>query len=373
MFAGRRQCLYPKGVMTIIDRYLTKMFLFFFFAGLLVFVTIFLAINALSFVSQNADAGAMTILRYYAFMSPRVIYQLFPVGALLATLMTLSTLSRQNELVALFSLGWSLVRVSTPLILWVAFFSAVNFLIGDQVVPQFTQKEHYVEYVEIKKKPSLYSTVTTNKVWYRVQNIIFNIKTLNSEHGTAQGLTLYYFDQNWQLIQLITAKEMQIVEQKWHLVDGSVTLFAQESSFPLTQTFKEKDISMTEDLVDLKAAPNSSDLLTSRELSRFIDRNKEAGLETTHYEVDYHARWGFAFSALVMAMLGIPFTVGKARSGGMFSNFLTCVGVAFGYWILYSSSLALGQHGYIPAVISAWGPNLLGIGLSIFLILRLKR
>lgn len=359
--------------MTIIDRYLAKMFLFFFFAGLLVFVTIYLAVDALSFVARNSDAPMLSLVRYYAFLTPSLIYQLFPVAALLATLMTLSTLSRQNELVALFSLGWSLIRVSTPLIILVAFFSALNFLMGDQIVPQFTQKKHYVEYVEIKKKPSLYSTVTTNKVWYRVQNIIFNIKTLNSEEGSAQGLTLYYFDHNWQLIQLITAKQMKIVDHKWHLTDGSVTLFAQESSFPLTQSFKEKDISMAEDLVDLKAAPNSSDLLTSRELGRFIDRNKEAGLETTRYEVDYHSRWGFAFSALVMAMLGIPFTVGKARSGGIFSNVLTCMGVAFGYWILYSSCLALGQHGYFPPVLAAWGPNLLGMGLSVFLILRLKR
>lgn len=373
MFARRRQCLYPIGAMTIIDRYLAKMFLFFFFAGLLVFVTLYMAIDALSFVVRNSDAEALSIIRYYAYLSPSLIYQLFPVAGLLATLMTLSQLSRNNELVALFSLGWSLVRISTPLIILVAFFSALNFLLGDQVVPALTQKKHYVEYVEIKKKPSLYSTVTTNKVWYRVQNIIFNIKTLNSEEGTAQGLTLYYFDQNWHLIQLITAQQMKIVDRKWHLMNGSVTLFAQESSFPLTQKFSEKDISMAEDLVDLKAAPNSSDLLTLRELGRFIDRNKEAGLETTRYEVDYHSRWGFAFAGLVMAMLGIPFTVGKARSGGMFSNLLTCFGLAFGYWILYSSSLALGQHGYIPPVISAWGPNLLGMALSVFLILRLKR
>ena len=39
-------------------------------------------------------------------------------------------------------------------------------------------------------------------------------------------------------------------------------------------------------------------------LRKFINKNKEAGLDTLHYEVEYHSKFGFAFAAFVMSFDG---------------------------------------------------------------------
>jgi lipopolysaccharide export system permease protein len=359
--------------MNLIDRHILKLFIGYLLGGILVFVTLFMAVNFLSVALVHyRDASTGTLLRFYGYQIPGAIYQLAPVACLMATLFTFSSLHRSNELVALFSSGISLSRLAAPVLILVGLIGGFLFFMGDQILPRFTQKKNYVQYVELEKKPGLYSTVKTNRIWYRSENILFNIKTLNPKAAKAQGITLYYFDNDWNLVQLVSADSVDMRGHEWELNQGYVTLFATESSFPLTKSFASKIISMNEDLGDIQTSSNSSDVMTMRELSRFIDHNKEAGLDTIHYEVDYHAKFGFAFATLVMALLGVPFSIHRTRSGGAMVNLGICLGLAFGYWTLYSSCITLGQHGTVPPLVAAWTANLLMGGLSLILVRRLK-
>lgn len=360
-------------MLNLIDRYISRIFILFFFGGLLVFVTIFLAVDFLSFAVRFADAGTDALIRYYSYFTPSIIYQLLPVACLLATVFTLSTLNRNSELVALYSVGMSLARVSAPILVLVALISAFSFWLSDRVLPRFEQKKNYVYYVELKKTPGLYSTVTTNRIWYRSENVLFNIKTLNAEEAKAQGLTLYYFDPAWNLVQQITAENVELDGSEWKLSKGTVTLFLEDSSFPLTKTFDSKVIQLNEDVADLQSSARASDIMSLKELRKFIAKNKEAGLDTLRYEVDYQAKFGFAFAAFVMSLMGIPFSVKNQRSGGAFLNIGICVGLAFLYWASYSSSITLGKHGVLYPVVAAWAPNLIMLFLAIFFLLRLKR
>ncbi len=361
------------SVLTIIDRYIAKNFLGYFVAGLVVFVTIFMAIEFTSTSMRFSDVGVDVLIRYYQNYLPMIFYQLTPVGAMVATLFTLSSMNRNNEIIALFSMGMSLARISLPILVFISGISIMTFWVGDRLVPIFAQKKNYIFYVEMKKRPGLYSVVRKDKIWYRSDNMIFNIQTLNAEQGTAQGITFYYLDDAWNLIQLIKAKSVTMQNNTWNLEDGTVTLFAEESSFPLTKTFARKTLTVNEDLADVRSAPPSSEGISYKELKKFIQKNKEAGLDTLGLEVDMHAKLSFAMASLVLSLMGIPFTVQKSRSGGNMLNIGVCIFAAFSYWILYSSSLSLGKHGILPPLLAAWAPNVLMGGAAIYLLLRLKK
>jgi lipopolysaccharide export system permease protein len=296
-----------------------------------------------------------------------------PVGAMIGTLFTLSTLNKNNELVALFSLGHSLARISVPILVLVGLLCGFTLWMGDRLVPVFSQKKSYTWYVEMRKRPGMYSTIKQNKIWYRSDNTIFNIQSLNAEQGTAQGITLYYFDEAWNLVQLIRAKTVTMKDQIWNLEDGVVTLFASEASFPLTKPFGSKTLKMSEDLADIRAAAPNSDALSLGELRRFIKRNKEAGLESLKLEVDYHSKIAFAFAGLVLSLIGIPFTVQRARSGGNMMSLGFAISFAFIYWLGFSFSLSLGKHGVLPPFLAAWTPNVLMGAVATYLLMKLKR
>ncbi|MCB0390256.1 MAG: LPS export ABC transporter permease LptG [Bdellovibrionales bacterium] len=351
---------------------MSKTFILFFIAGLLVFVTIFLAVDFMGAFARY-EVSSDVLVKYYGYSIPTIVYQMIPVGCLVATVFTLSTFNKSNELIAMFSVGLSLARVSAPMLSLIALISVFSFWLGDHLLPEFTKKKNYVYYVEIKKKPGLYSTVKTNKIWYRSENTLFNIKTLNSEKKKAYGITLYFFDDDWNLTQLMKAKEVDLKGSLWNLYNGQVTLFSEKLDFPVTKAFDEKTISMNEEVADLENSSVSGDVMTLGQLKKFIKKNKDAGLDTLRYEVDYHSKYGFAFAAFVMSLIGIPFSVKRQRSGGTFVNVGICMGLAFLYWVLFSSSLTLGKHGLIPPLLAAWGPNVLCVGFAGYLLVRLKQ
>lgn len=318
------------------------------------------------------EVSLSTLARYYGVYCFQIIYQFIPVAAMVGVVFTLSTLNRSRELTALFSLGMGLFRVLLPIFIWVAFFAGVTFFLGDRVIPVTKQKRDYIYYTDMKKKPGLFSTVKTDKIWYKSDNIIFNIKLLNPELRKAFGVTFYYFSPDWKFQQVITSKEALIKPGGWDLKDGTITLFVEDLSTPLVKNFTEKSIPMTEELSDIQTTSSASDFLSFKELGRYIRKNKEAGLNMTSFEVDYLNKISFPFTTFVMAFIGVPYVITHQRSGGAAKNIGLILLLTFGFWIIYSSAMSLGRHGQIPPLVATWGPNLIVLVLTL-IGFRLKR
>lgn len=356
------------------DRYILGLFWTTFIAGLLVFVTLFLATDMMSALVRYAGASTESFVHYYLFYFPEILHKMIPVATVVGTVMTISTLNKGSELIALFASGLSLFRISRWIFISILLIAVLDYGLSDRMLPVFAKQKNYIYYNEIAKKPGQFQTIKTNRIWYRSKNNLFNIKTLNSTGNKAQGLTLYFFDESWKLLQLITADEVDLNGKQWVLHHGSISVFTTESSFPMLTEFKEKNISMSEDAQDLRNTGQTSDLLNQSELSQFIDKNKEAGLDTIRYEVEFYSKLSFALAGLVMSLLAIPFLVGEVRHGGsMVKNVSICLGLVMGYWILYSSAQTVGQHGQIPPFIAAWGANLIMGSLGGYFLLRLRR
>lgn len=356
------------------DRYILGLFWTYFAAGLLVFVTLFLATDAMSLLVRHSSASAQNIIQYYLFYVPEIIYKMVPVACVVGTVLAISTMNKGSELIALFACGMSLFRVARYIFISLFVIAIGNYFLSDQLLPLFTKQKHYIYYNEIIKNPSKFQTIKTDRVWYRSKNSLFNIKTLNSIGNRAQGLTVYFFDENWKLIQLITAAEVDLNGKQWLLHKGTISVFSEESSFPMISEFAEKSISMSEDAQDLRSTGQTSDLLTQSELTRFISKNKEAGLDTIRYEVEYYSKFSFAMAGLVMSLLSLPFLVGNQRHGSsMVKNISICLGLVMAYWVLYSSAQTVGQHGQIPPLVAAWGANLIMGALGTHFLLRLRR
>jgi len=356
-----------------IDRYLLALFWGAFLGALVIIVTLFVATDVMSSLVKYKEAAPLILIRYYGFYIPEIIYKMLPIACVVGMVMTISSLNKGSELVALFASGLSLFRISRVIFISIAVICIFNYFLSDQILPAFAKQKNYILYSELEKNPTKFQTIKTNKIWYRSKNSIFNIKTLNSEGNKAQGLTLYFFGEGWELIQMLTADSVLMNGSQWVLQNGTVTVFSKDSSFPLNDKFLEKTIVMSEDAQDLRSTGQTSDLLTQSELSRFISKNKDAGLDTIKYEVDYNSKFSFSLAGLVMSLLALPFCVGQARGGGMMKNVGVCMGLVVGYWIFYSVSQTLGLRNYLAPLVAAWLPNVTMTSLGVTLLLRSKR
>lgn len=362
-----------ESVMTIIDRYILKSFILYLFAGLTVFVTLFMAIDFVTATSKY-DVGLIIFAKYYLYYTFEILSQLMPVACLLGTLFTLGTLNKNSELVAMFSMGMSLFRVSVPILTGTCVLSLALFLFQNQFITRLVDKKNYIFYVEMKKKPHMYSTSKQENIWYRSGQNIFNINLLNSKEEKASGVTVYTFSNAWTLQQILEAGEATVKTGLWTLKNGKITVFFDDFSAPVSERFVERTLAVGEDVIDIKSTSKASSVMAVGELRRYISRNKEAGLNTTPFEVDYYAKFSYMFTSLVMVLLGVAFSIGSSpRAGGVLVNLQKCLLVTVGYWGVYSSSLTLGKFGGIPPMLAAWGPNVIMIALASFLIWRQKK
>ena len=89
---------------------------------------------------------------YLFFLVPQLIYKTLPISVLVAVLVTLGVLSKQNEVTAFKACGVSLYRLATPILIVSTLFSGGLFGFNYQYVPDANRKQDKLR-DEIKGKP----------------------------------------------------------------------------------------------------------------------------------------------------------------------------------------------------------------------------
>ncbi|MBI4041615.1 MAG: LPS export ABC transporter permease LptG [Deltaproteobacteria bacterium] len=338
--------------MKILDRFLIKEFLKYFFGSIVVFSFLFFLVDILQ---QMMRWGFSNQLVYYeSFQLPWIISQMIPMSCLIASMFTLTTLAKNAELVALYACGISLERISASLLTLAVVIGISNFFISDIVVPVSLKKSRWIYNHHIRQDPS-YRFFKSQKIWYRGRDAIYNIDYFDTDKKEIQGLNIYLFDDHFTLIEQIQAEGAVYQNEQWELHNGLSTTYIDD--FPITHHFKNKIAHyITEKPGDLKELSNL-ETLSFEELRTYVKKNKKAGFDTTRHEVNLHAKIAYVMACLLMVFLGIPFSTKNPRSGALALSFGSGLIIAFAYWISLNTGLSLGYNRTLPPILSAWITN----------------
>lgn len=358
--------------MKTLGRYLSGFFLRNFFLGSVGLTSLFLFQAVLGQI-LNSEYPPSQVIIYNLMDVPQILVQMTPPAVLIATALTLSGLGRTNELVACHAIGISLRQIVTILLSIVFMVSCFTLVLQDRILPPVYKKRTEYYWREMKKRQDFFLDVRKDKIWYRSKNLIYNLRTFDPETQTIHGMTIYTFDDDFNLAQVIEAQHAQFTPKGWKLKDGAVTVFEGKDSFPLTKKFSEKGLIIHETPKDFQEIEKEVDGLRLKELYRYIGRIRDSGLDTKHYEVKLHSRVSLSFIPMVMCILAIPFSVRTRREGGAARDLGICLGVTFFYWLFYSVGLSLGANGALPPWLAAWLPSFVFVALAVTLISKQQR
>jgi lipopolysaccharide export system permease protein len=319
-------------------------------------------------VDENYPARQVFV--FNAFQIPAVLVQMIPPSVLIATVLTLSGLNRTNELTAIFSLGIGLQRIMALLLVFVFGVCLSTLFLQDAVLPGLFKRRTNYFWREMKMRTDFYLDIKQDKVWYRSKNLIYNLKAFDSKTQQILGMTVYSFDDRFNLVQSVESDRALYTPQGWKLVSGMVTQFIAGDIFPVNQRFNELRLQIPETPADFQEIEKEVDGLHLKELKAYIDRNRGAGIDTKAYQVKFHSRFSLSFIPLVMCMIGFPFSVRGRREGGLAKDLGICLAITFFYWLFYSIGLSLGSNGAVPPVIAAWAPTLIFMGFALYLVAR---
>ena len=301
---------------------------------------------------------------------PQILLQMAPPAVLAGTVLTLAGLGRTGELTAFFSLGFGRPRMVISLSTLVLLICLLLVGFQDRIAPLFVRKRTAYTWQVMKKRPDFFLDFKKDKIWYRSRNLIFNLRSFDAAQKTIYGMTVYTLDEQFKLVQMLDASKGIFTKEGWKLVDGTVTVFDGDRTFPLTQKFASKDLAISETPRDFQEIEKEVDTLRLLDHWRYIQRSSGAGVNTRAFEVSFHSRVANCFIPLVMCLLGVPFALRGQRSGGVGRDLGIALGVTFFYWMFYSVGLSLGKKGDMAPWLAAWLPSFIFLGLAVVLIRR---
>ena len=372
--------LFPGGVdsstrwvvlnMTILDKYLAKEILKCLMIVLAVVMGLFVIVEFFNKADNFMEAGLSIsrLIRYLQLRLPQIIVQITPIGVLLAVVIALGLMNKNNEIIALKSGGGSVYFLLRAVLAIAVLLGIVLFFVSEIVVPITISKANRIWLTEVKQKPVL--TTRQKNIWLKGNRSIYFIKYYNPKNQSMSGVTLNYFDEEFRLSKRIDANSALFEKDEWTFYEIMEQTFNAQTSTYDVQFYPQRVEKVDILPEDLKRVFKQSEEMNIAELFSYIREVEAEGYDATAFRVDLHARFTMPVLTVIVCIIGIGIAVKrKGREGPSVSIALGAL-MVFIYWVLHSFCLSLGYGGMLPPVIAAWISNIIFSCYAVFVLIN---
>jgi lipopolysaccharide export system permease protein len=302
---------------------------------------------------------------------PEIIVMTIPIGVLLGTLLVFNRLSGDSEIIALRTSGISFYRIMVAPLLFGLVTSLASFAINETVVPIANRTSKKLEFLALYKSelPSGQANFTYMERGKDLSlNRIFYIGYYNGK--AIFNVIILDFTRN-KMVQIISASSGLWNHGEWILNNGRT--YALNGTSDLTRILKFDKLvipgikNAQTALEQGKVMPKEMNMF---ELWNYMQVLKAGNSLGNDLLVRFYQKFSQPLACLIVALAGAPLGLLARRSRTNVGLIYSAV-IVFLYYVLQSSSGALGEAGRIPPLLAAWMPNLV-IGTLGMIILYFK-
>lgn len=354
-----------------INSYILKKFFHIFILALAAFVGLYLLVDFFEKVDDLLEkrVGLEVYFSYFAFKIPLILVQVCPLAMLMGVFMTIGSLSRTSELTAFWAGGVSLLRIAAPLLGTAGLISLAVLLISENLVPLSVKATNEIWATQVQGREAV--VFKLDRLWLREGDRILKVRLADPEAGELQGLSVFRFSPEFQLMERLEAPRASFGQNGWSAETAQRFRFSAETGQMLeNQKLVEATLDLAKKPEDFRLARNDSEELNFGQLRRLAARLAAEGYNPRRLIVDMHNRLAAPVATFLMAFIGIPFALQKGRGGRIALGIAVTLVIGFGYHILHAVSMALGYAGLLPPILAAWSVNLLFLLLGLWLLLR---
>ncbi|ODP38576.1 LPS export ABC transporter permease LptG [Sphingomonas turrisvirgatae] len=340
-----------------VSLYMARSFLINTFAFLFGLVLILQTLDLLSESSRilaypgNGDAQ---VWQYVSLRVPQIIATFLPFSVLLGTIITLSTLNQNSEVIAMKASGLSAHQVLAPLMIAGLGVAAISFTFNDRIVSRASST--LAAWKKVEYGPLPIDRGDRSNVWVRDGSHLIHVDQIRGRGDAALlgGVTVYERD-GAVLKSLVSGKQAKRDGSGWRLDSAQRFDVAAGKVTPLGSVKIGNGV--RPDQFTLSNVDAES--MSFRALREAIDDLKAAGRPTKALEGSLWHKLSGPLSAVLMPLLGAVAAFGIARSGKLFVRAVMGMGLGFLYFVADNFALAMGNLGAYPPFLAAWAPFLL--------------
>jgi lipopolysaccharide export system permease protein len=311
-----------------------------------------------TFVTEVSEVGRgsyqmLDALQFSIMLLPRQIYELFPLVALMGTMLGLGALANTSELTVMRASGISMPQILREVLKVGALMVVIAAILGEVIAPPL-EKE-----ARLQRARALSEKISVNAksgLWAREGETFINIERLLT-NGRASGIHLYHFDADGRLLKSTSARQGVYQEKSWKLQKVTHTIFEEQRIRRRFEKSTDWKSDLTPEVIDVVAIPPEN--LSIVDLREYVAYLRENELEAQRYELSYWVRIVTPFATAGMILLAIPFVFGSLRSVGIGQRIVIGALIGIGFYLFNGIFSRIGVVYNLSPVISAVTPTIL--------------
>ncbi|MGD9824637.1 MAG: LPS export ABC transporter permease LptG [Desulfobacter sp.] len=355
------------STMRILDIYIARSFLKYFFFVVLILMVLF---SLFELLSQLDDVGKgnyqlTNALAFVALTLPRRLLDLMPISTLLGGIVALGLMADHGELVAMEASGISIMRISSAVLATALFLMIASGILAEMLIPGM---EELARKSRAQAVSTADITITRQGFWARRDNSYIHVEKMLDE-GVAADIYIFKFDNKGSLQLFTHAQNANLQDNRQWILNGITQkiITGNEIATKKLKTLTLDSFLSAYQVSVLELPPYS---LSTPDLIRYIDALQLNGQNADQYSIALWRKLSVPLTTGAMVLLSLSFVFGSTR--GTSAGYRITLGSFIGI-ILYFADQILMQWGLflnLEPFITAMLPVLLisGIALS-----RLRR
>lgn len=357
---------YVNAFPSLLDRYLSRRFVIPLFLVLASTTVMYIVGDLTNHFAAIAKGHANTgvVLSYYWNTIPRAVIEVLPFGMLIATLTVLTVLQRQQELTAFKAAGLSVYRLLVPLFLCGILGVGAMWVLGENIVPR-TNRVSWKLLDTIKGKTSGHMGFAIGKNWLlsRDSQAYYTFLRYDASSRSLVRFAAYRVDEENRLRYILIAPRLLYVDGAWIADGGWLRNIDENGMDHFIRITKPVEVAIPEGPNYFSREYRQPSEMSQSELLQYIERLEESGYHPTALIVRWYEKFTTPLSVLILMALGIPFALKESSSR---VSTMQGIGIALGLGLAYFTLLVplfakLGEAEFLPPMLGAWGPVLIGL------------
>jgi lipopolysaccharide export system permease protein len=317
---------------------------------------------------EDVGEGGYTLLKMLLTVIltiPNSMYELFPVAALLGSLIGMGMLASNSELIAMRASGLSIWRIVLSVMQAGVAMLLVAVLLGEFAAPV---AEQYAQQLRASATDARVSFMGNRGLWVRDDKLFINAGKVVSEN-TLADITVYEFDDEARLKVATRAVSARYRKGQWVLRNVRQSEFGEDSVRVRNFDKLPRDSLLTPELLGIVVLKPED--MSAREISQFMDYLEVNGLNTQQYRYALMGRFVTPLSALVMLFVSVPFVFGGLRSVSAGQRIFFGLMVGFGFYILSQITGQMGQVYDLNPLLTTLMPSFIFLLAGVIAVRRL--
>jgi LPS export ABC transporter permease LptG/LPS export ABC transporter permease LptF len=359
------------GPVRLLDRYVASAYVRVFGLAALALAGIFYISTFLDLSDKvfKGDATWRMLGTYFVYITPQYAYYILPLAVLLAALVTIGVLTKNNELIVMKACGISLYRVAVPMLVCAAVTGSLLFALEESVLGAANREAERLR--SIIRSGVAYTGVA-NRQWIAGdRGEIYNYTYADPASKSLLQVSIFGLNADRSRLVSRTFADRAVPSgsdsDRWTLERGWRREFRPDGAAAQFTSFESQSRHMTRPAVFVADQPDAR-FMGYRQLKVYADELRRSGLDVLGLEVALARKLSFPFVTVIMTLIAVPFAVLTGHRGAM-AGIGVGIGLAMTYWTTISVCAAMGAGGMMPPTIAAWAPNaIFGAGAAYLLL-----